>query len=151
MLKWNISTDRAQRVDEKTRVIWLVIMFSPRVMVIKMSKMANFRIFSWWQQKINHDLSEIIKSIWKRLRLFWKTQWIFGSWTTIDTVSTLKNTGFRFRFFCWLSNFFDISTLNISWTLTPKPINHAIFWKNSIRFFNCTQTATNFLLSSAEV
>ena len=33
MQKWNISTDRAQRVDEKNVVICLV-MFTPAVMVI---------------------------------------------------------------------------------------------------------------------
>ena len=37
--------DRAQREDEKNGVICLVIMFTPRVMVIKMSKMANFLYF----------------------------------------------------------------------------------------------------------
>ena len=37
--------DRAQREDEKNGVICLVIMFTPRVMVIKMSKMAHFLNF----------------------------------------------------------------------------------------------------------
>ena len=37
--------DRAQRVDEKNGVIYLVIMSSSRVMVIKMSKMAQFLSF----------------------------------------------------------------------------------------------------------
>ena len=36
--------DRAQRVDEKNGIIYLV-MFTPRVMVIKMSKMAHFMYF----------------------------------------------------------------------------------------------------------
>ena len=40
--KWDIQTHRAQRVDEKNGVICLVIMLSPRVTVIKMSKMAYF-------------------------------------------------------------------------------------------------------------
>ena len=34
--------DSAQRVDEKNAVICLVITFNPRVLVIKMSKMADF-------------------------------------------------------------------------------------------------------------
>ena len=42
--KWNIHTDRAQRVDEKDGVICLV-MFAPGVTVIKMSKMAHFLYF----------------------------------------------------------------------------------------------------------
>ena len=45
MQKWNISTNRALSVDEKNGVICLV-MVTPRVMVIKMSKMAHFMYFS---------------------------------------------------------------------------------------------------------
>ena len=45
MQKWNIPTDRVQRVDEKNVIICLVIMFTPGVMAIKMSKMAHFCIF----------------------------------------------------------------------------------------------------------
>ena len=40
----NISTDRAQTVDEKNGVI-VQVMFTPRVMVIKMSKMAHSMYF----------------------------------------------------------------------------------------------------------
>ena len=40
---------RAQRVDEKNRVIRLV-MFTSRVMVIKMSKMAHFMYFDGYTQ-----------------------------------------------------------------------------------------------------
>ena len=45
MQKWNIPTDRVQRVDGKNGVICLVIMFAPWVMVIKVSKMAHFLYF----------------------------------------------------------------------------------------------------------
>ena len=38
--------DRAQKVDEKNEVIRLVVMFTPSVMVIKMSKMALPFLFS---------------------------------------------------------------------------------------------------------
>ena len=44
MQKWNISTYRAQRVDEKNDVICLV-MFTSKVMVIRMSKMAHLMYF----------------------------------------------------------------------------------------------------------
>ena len=44
MQKWNIATDGAQRVDEKNGVIRLV-MFTLRLTVIKMSKMARFMYF----------------------------------------------------------------------------------------------------------
>ena len=40
-----MSRDRAQRVDEKNGIIYLAIMFTPRVMVVKMSKMAHFSYF----------------------------------------------------------------------------------------------------------
>ena len=41
-LEVQISTDRAQRVDEKNGVVCQVIMFTPRVMVFKISNMAIF-------------------------------------------------------------------------------------------------------------
>ena len=37
--------DRAQREDEGNGLICLVIMFTPRAMVIKMSRMAHFLYF----------------------------------------------------------------------------------------------------------
>ena len=46
MQKRNILTNRAQRVDEKKVVICLVVMFIPRVIAIKTSKIALFCIFA---------------------------------------------------------------------------------------------------------
>ena len=43
--KRNKPTNRAPRVNEKNGVIFLIIMFTPRVMVIKMFKMAHFLYF----------------------------------------------------------------------------------------------------------
>ena len=46
ILKSYLPTDRAQRVNEKNRVICLVLMFTTGVMIIKMSKVAIiFSIF----------------------------------------------------------------------------------------------------------
>ena len=45
MQKLDIPTDRAQRLDEKNGIICLVIMFTPGVMVTRMSKMAQFLCF----------------------------------------------------------------------------------------------------------
>ena len=42
MQERNIPTDKTQRVDEKNGVIYLVIIITPGVMVIKMSKMPHF-------------------------------------------------------------------------------------------------------------
>ena len=43
---WNIQTDWAQRVDEKNGIICLLFVVAPGVIVIKMSKMTDFFIFS---------------------------------------------------------------------------------------------------------
>ena len=42
MQERNIPTGKTQRVDEKKGVIYLVIIITPGVMVIKMSKMPHF-------------------------------------------------------------------------------------------------------------
>ena len=43
--------NRAQRVDEENGVNCLVVMFIPRAIVTKVSKMAHFCIFCLCQQK----------------------------------------------------------------------------------------------------
>ena len=74
MQKWNIPTDRAQRVDEKNGVICLVILLTPGFMVIKMPKMAHFlyillmtaKNWSQFGQNIKvclKDLSEFFQKI----------------------------------------------------------------------------------------
>ena len=45
MQKVNITTDSAQRRNEKNGIICLVIMSTSKVIVIKMSKMADFSYF----------------------------------------------------------------------------------------------------------
>ena len=45
MQKLNVLTDRAQLAAEKNGVIYLVVMFTLRVMVMKMSKMYQFSYF----------------------------------------------------------------------------------------------------------
>ena len=52
MQKWKLSTDKAQRVNKKNGVICLHIIFTPRVMVIKMSKMGHFLYFLVMTTKI---------------------------------------------------------------------------------------------------
>ena len=49
--KWDITTDKAQRIDEKNGVICLVFMFTLGVVAIKMSKMAHF-LYSQFGQNI---------------------------------------------------------------------------------------------------
>ena len=45
MQRWNKSTDRAQKVDEQNVFIFLFIMFTSRVMVIKISSNGSFSYF----------------------------------------------------------------------------------------------------------
>ena len=56
--------DRSQKADEKNEVISLVIMFTPGVMVIKMSSGSCF-VLSADDSKIliNHTLDKIFKCI----------------------------------------------------------------------------------------
>ena len=60
MQKWNIPTDRAQGVDEKNGVVSLVVIFTPRVMVIEMSKMAHFLHFLLMPAKNQTQFGEAI-------------------------------------------------------------------------------------------
>ena len=43
-----LPADRARKADEKNGTFCLVIIFNPRDMVIKMSRVAHFWIFCWW-------------------------------------------------------------------------------------------------------
>ena len=52
--------DRAQRVDEKNEVIYLVIVFTLGVMVIKMSKMVHFLYFLLMPAKNQSQFGENI-------------------------------------------------------------------------------------------
>ena len=45
MQKWNMLMGRDRRIDEINAVICLVIIFSPGVKVIKMSKLAHLFVF----------------------------------------------------------------------------------------------------------
>ena len=60
MHKVNITTDRAQIGDEKNGVICLVIMFTSKVIVIKMSKMADFLYFLLMAAKNSQNLGKCI-------------------------------------------------------------------------------------------
>ena len=66
MQKWNTETDKTQKVDEKNGVIYLGIMFTPTVMVIKMSKMAHFLYFQLmtakklWQFELIEFLQKMV-------------------------------------------------------------------------------------------
>ena len=46
VLKWNIPTVRVQIVEVRNGIIYLVIMFTPRVTAFKISEVANVFLFS---------------------------------------------------------------------------------------------------------
>ena len=66
MLKLNISMYWAQRVDKKNDVICLV-MYTSKVMVIRMSKMAHLMYFLLSTEKNRPSLGKLFKCIWKVL------------------------------------------------------------------------------------
>ena len=104
---WNIPIDRAQRADEKNGVIFLFIIFSPKVMVVNMSKITIFCIFCWLQQKIGHSLSKAFQYIAKiLLNSFRKSyRWLARWLATISKMSFLENIELPY-IFCWISSIF---------------------------------------------
>ena len=78
MQRQNIPTDRAQRVDGKNGVICLVIMFTPRVMVIKISKMAHFFYFLLMPLKYQSQFGRNIQCYYKSTGSILKYKLIFS-------------------------------------------------------------------------
>ena len=137
MQKSNISTYRAQRVDEKNDVIHLV-MFTPKVVVIRMSKMAHFIYFLLNTEKNRPCLGKIFKCIWKVL--FGPFTKYYGLWSSDlplvnfqhlkiqDFTSPLLTQHF-FSFFWYfylqyLSNSYVQSLLNIPSSARTRQIFH---------------------------
>ena len=128
MLKLNISMYWAQRVDKKNDVICLV-MYTSKVMVIRMSKMAHLMYFLLNTEKNRPSLGKIFKCIWKVL--FGPFTKYYGLWSSVlplancqqlkiqDFTSPLFTQHFFFNFFILLF-LFDISTPNFSRTVTSK-------------------------------
>ena len=88
MQKWNISTYRAQRVDEKIVVICLV-MFTSKVMVIRMSKMAHLMYFLLNTEKNRPSLGKIFKCIWKVL--FGPFTKYYGLWSSVGQLANCQH------------------------------------------------------------
>ena len=77
------------------------------------------------------SLGKIFKCIWKIfLSSFRKCYGLLSSETPLAKCQLLKSHDFFF--FSWLRKFF-IFLLSIWRTVTRKPTNYTIFWKNSIR------------------
>ena len=91
MQKWNIPTDRAQRINEKNKVICIFIMFTSRVMVIKISKMTHSLYFCWLKQKISHSLEKYLIASERSYLALLENAMVIGSWTIISKMATLEN------------------------------------------------------------
>ena len=156
MQKWNISTYRAQRVDEKNDVICLV-MFTSKVMVIRMSKMAHLMYFLLNTEKNRPSLGKIFKCIWKVL--FGPFTKYYGLWSSILPLANCQHlkiqdftspllTQYLFCFFFiyfypqFLTNSNVQSLLNIPFSATR--------WNLPRVREDVAQTVTNFLLLSGE-
>ena len=92
---WNAEmkhTNRqSQRLDEKNGVICRVIKFTPRFLVIKMSKKNHFFIICWLQQTDNHSFGKNIKFIWNILcRAFSKRNGLLCSELPLARFQPLK-------------------------------------------------------------
>ena len=140
MQKWNISTYRAQRVDEKNDVIRLVIFIS-KVMVIRMSKMAYLMYFLLNAEKNRPSLGKIFKCIWKVL--FGPFTKYYGLWNSDLPFASCQHLKIQDFFSHLLTQhfllFFFIFLPTISHEqLRPKPIKHTIYCKNSMRSSRCT-------------
>ena len=137
MQKWNTPTDRAQRVHGKNGVVCLVIMFTSRVMVIKMLNIAYFLYFLLMPAQISHSLDNILMCIWKILfSSIRKCYGLLDSKLPLARYQPLKIQSLII--FLLTQKFFDISTFDIWQTITSNLMNHTIFWKNSKRSFRCT-------------
>ena len=131
MQKWNIPTDRAWGVDEKIGVIFLVIMFTPGVMVIKMSKNGSFFVF------FANDSKILVTVQAKHLSTPKGSFWVLSE-------NGIVNWFWSYR--SWVFEGRNIKKLKLNETLSSRvdillmvaqnPTIHSIFWKSWS--FRCT-------------
>ena len=126
-------------MDEKYWVIFLI----------------SYRVYSqsYTHWNIKHG-SFFSRSFWK---CFWKFYWVLLEilngpfWATICKMLAFKNTGFRY---CWLSNFFNVSTFNtrtVTQTRTIKltmPFSERSQKNLSSALKTFAQTVTNFFAAT---
>ena len=135
--KWILQTVRSEKVDEKNGVICLVSMFPSWVMVLKLSKKVHCLQFCADLTKKFKSIKAIYICASERFRyplsengiVYCALTYYFGD-ISVWSRRILFN-------FCWVSMFFDILIVNISWTMAQIPVNHSIFWKRVMRSFRC--------------
>ena len=111
-------------------VIYLVVVFTAGLWLLKCSKWLICCISCWYQQKPSNNWAKYLSAS-ERPHLFLRTWDRLGPWAIISKIPTLENR--VRRFFYWLSSFTVNSAFFISQTVTPRPISCTIFWKISIR------------------
>ena len=130
-------TKGAEKVDEKNGVLCLVSMFSSWVMVLKLSKKVHILQYCADFSKSSKAIKAIYIYASERSRyalsengiVYYAMTYCFGD-ISVWSRRILLN-------FCWVSIFFDVLIVNISWTVAQTPINHSIFWKSVMRTFRC--------------
>ena len=124
--KWNIKTDRGQRVYEKSDPEWNIL-----------KNRSFFLHFLLMTAKISLSFGKMFKLIWKILfSTFRKCYGLLNSKLPLVRYQILKNKSFWYC--CWLSSFLNILILNITRILTLLPILFS------------ERTFSNFLLSSTQ-
>ena len=132
-----LETVRKEIVDEKIGVLCLVSIFPSWVMVRKLSKKVYFLQFCAELSKKSKSVKAIYIYASERSRyalsengiVYYAMTYCFGD-ISVWSRRILLN-------FCWVSIFFDVLIVNISWTVAQTPINHSIFWKSVMRTFRC--------------
>ena len=135
--KWILQTVRSKKVDAKNGLICLVSMFPSWGMVLKLSKKVHFLQFYADLSKKSKSIKVIYIYESERSRYALSENGIvccamtyyFGDMSVWSRRILLN--------FCWVSIFFDVLIVNISWTVAQTPINHSIFWKSVMKTFRC--------------
>ena len=158
MQKWNISTYRAWIVDEKNDVIRLV-MFTPKVMVIRMSGMAHLMYFLLNTEKSRPSLGKIFQCIWKVL--FDPFTKYYGLWSSDlpltncqhlkiqDSTSPVLTQHFLILFYFLFWYFYpQYLTNSYVQSLLNRPFSARTRWDLPCVPKDIAQTLTKFLLLS---
>ena len=129
--KWILQVGKAEKVDEKNAVIFLVFMFPFWVMTLKLSKKCTFSILCWPQKKNLSMLMQFMYMHLKRLITRFQKMLLFTMlWLNVLEICVWNRRALLH--FCW----FSIALIaNISWSVAQTPINHIIFWNTVIKIF----------------
>ena len=135
-LKFKTEMHQRKGLKEYMRGVICLVMFTPRVMVIKCQKWFISCTFCWIQQNISSSLGKIFKCIWKALfGPFRKYYGLCTSELPLAKFQCLKIQDFGIPLFT--QKFFCLPTMSDE-QLNSKPINHTIFCNNWILSSLCT-------------